>query len=389
MLERVTVLLLLAAHYGMAAAQNTSELHTVEDKLNLQLHGYVTQAGIFDTHNNWDTTNSTDGSAAWTEGVLTLAVQPTSHLRIGAQGRFTRLGDYSDAPRLDWALADYRFNDRLGFRGGRVKTPTSLFNEVQDIDPAVLWILLPQSVYPVESRSATLLIDGGVAYGAMPLGERLGRVEYRTYYGERRIPTTEGYLYEAEKKGQIFPEGLHGRSYGGSLRWYTPVHGLMMGASEGSEAPAGPVEIGPLDGEIRARPLNLPYFFGRYEGGRWMFASEYSRLVLNIENTSPSYPSRTSSSDLRAFYVMGSYRISRAVSAGSYFSRAVNEAVPAGPARYQNDTAVTVRYDFKPYLYGKVEQHFIQGTKLGFSATNNTKLSSSDARTMVKVGVSF
>ena len=389
MLKQFATLLLLAPLSGTAVAQNTSELRKVKDQLNLQLHGYVTQAGIYDTHNNWDTTNSTDGSAAWTEGVLTLAAQPNSHLRIGAQGRFTRLGNYGDTLRLDWASLDYRFNDHFGVRAGKVKTPTSLFNEVQDIDPALLWVLLPQSVYPVTSRSTFLAINGAVGYGAMRLGEKMGRVEYRAYYGERTVPSNDGYLYDGEHSGYQFPDGLQGRSFGGNLRWYTPVHGLMVGANEGSEAPHGPLSVGPLPGQLLPSPTNLPDFFGQYEHGRLMLASEYQRLALSVPISLPPYPVQYQMKDQRNFYVMGSFRIARAVNAGSYFSRTVDEKIPSGPARYQNDTALTVRYDINAYLYAKLEQHFLQGTEIGFSQTNNTAPSPSDAMTLVKLGVSF
>ena len=42
------------------------------DDLNLQVHGYATQGYVYSTNNNWDTTNSTDGSAAWSEAVVHL-----------------------------------------------------------------------------------------------------------------------------------------------------------------------------------------------------------------------------------------------------------------------------------------------------------------------------
>jgi hypothetical protein len=62
------------------------------DDLNLQVHGYATQGFIYTTNNNWDTTNSTDGSSAWTEAVVNVTAQPQPKLRIGVQARYYLLG---------------------------------------------------------------------------------------------------------------------------------------------------------------------------------------------------------------------------------------------------------------------------------------------------------
>ena len=84
------------------------------DDLNLQVHGYATQGFVYSTNNNWDTTSSTDGSAAWTEAVVNLTVQPQSRLRVGVQARYFLLGNYGNSITLDWAQADYKANGGRG-----------------------------------------------------------------------------------------------------------------------------------------------------------------------------------------------------------------------------------------------------------------------------------
>jgi hypothetical protein len=93
------------------------------DDLNLQVHGYATRGFIYTTNNNWDTTNSTDGSSAWTEAVVNVTAQPQPKLRIGVQARYYLLGTYGNAITLDWAEADYKVNEHFGFRVGKVKSP--------------------------------------------------------------------------------------------------------------------------------------------------------------------------------------------------------------------------------------------------------------------------
>ena len=164
------------------------------DDLNLQIHGFVTQAFIKTNHNSWDTTGSEDGSASWSEAVLNLSLQPQARLKVGVQTRFYRLGDYGGTVGLDWAQVDYTASSMFGFRVGKVKTPSGLLNETQDIDPAHLWLLLPQSVYPIASRNFSLSHFGGVAYGAIPLGESRGKLEYRAFAGQRVLAADDGYF---------------------------------------------------------------------------------------------------------------------------------------------------------------------------------------------------
>ena len=164
----------LAFALGVAASAAQSL-----DDLNIQIHGYATQGFLYTTRNNIFTTNSSTGSPAWSEAVLNITAQPTPKLRIGVQGRYFLLGDLGNAITLDWAAADYKADDRFGLRFGKVKTPSGLLNEIQDIDPSYTWSLLPQSIYPIESRNSLLSHYGGVVYGTVKLGQSAGKLEYR------------------------------------------------------------------------------------------------------------------------------------------------------------------------------------------------------------------
>ena len=75
-------------------------------------------------------------------------------LRVGVQARYFLLGNFGNAITLDWANADYKVNEKFGVRFGKVKIPSGLFNEIQDIDPSYMWALLPQSVYTLPDRNS-------------------------------------------------------------------------------------------------------------------------------------------------------------------------------------------------------------------------------------------
>ena len=80
-------------------------------------------------------------------------MQVSDKFRIGAQVYDRKLGELGDwHPSLDWAVADYKVNNWLGFRGGKVKTTLGLYNDTQDLDFLHTFALLPQSVYPTDVR---------------------------------------------------------------------------------------------------------------------------------------------------------------------------------------------------------------------------------------------
>jgi hypothetical protein len=359
------------------------------DDLNLQVHGYVTQGFVYTTNNSWDTTDSDKGSAAWTDAVVNLSVQPQPRLRIGVQARYTILGDYGDKIVLDWAQADYKVNEYFGFRVGDVKTPSGLLNESQDIDPAQLWVLLPQSVYPLASRAAQLDHYGGVVYGTIPLGESLGTLAYRGFGGQRVLGGDDGYFQPFRDQGMSLPNGITGRTFGGTLRWDTPIEGLTAGASIDSEHPSGSIVAGPYVGTVSTQRVYVPYYFARYERNKVMVASEYSRIAVLSQVDFPGAPTAYTNTDDRDFYVMASYKLAEKLTAGAYYSSFMNRQLPVSSARYQKDWTISGRYVFNPYLYMKLEQHFVDGTAIGLAGSDNPNLQPNMRMTMFKLGVSF
>ncbi len=359
------------------------------DLANAQIHGYATQSFIYSTNDNWNTTSSTDGSPAWTEAVVNLTAQPKTKLRIGVQARYFLLGEYGNKVTLDWAQADFKVSEYFGIRAGKVKSPLGLFNEIQDIDPAYLWILLPQSIYPIVSRNAVLSHYGGVAYGTVPLGEAIGKLEYRGFGGERTLASEDGFFTSQRDLGITFPNGLSGPTFGGSLRWKMPIKGMLFGASETAGGESGEMDQGPSMGHFNIDKFRQTFYFGKYEHQRFMFAGEYSRQQALADIQFPGLPPTLAPYDVHSFYLMSSYRLLDKLNAGFYHSSTLNRKAPFNSARYQKDWALTARYDFNPYLYAKVEQHFIEGTEVNYSTLDNVNLQPTTRMTLLKLGVIF
>jgi hypothetical protein len=389
-------LLLLAAI--PAAAQSL-------DDLNIQIHGYATQGFIYTNQNNIFTLNSTDGSPAWTEAVVNIAAQPSRRLRVGVQGRYYLLGNLGNEISLDWAQADYKLNNRFGVRFGKVKTPIGMFNEIQDIDPSYTWSMLPQTVYPLESRNSMLSHLGGIAYGSLKLGAKAGDLDYRLWTGELSLGPNDGYFVNEKETGITLTNGMSSSLEGGTLRWRTPVSGLMVGASdERMNHLTGPyidyalgAQYGVPSGFAGTEDIkgfNQYYLFGKYEGNKLMVAAEYNRIPISALFEFPELntisPFRE---DFRAWYGMASYKLTDKFTAGSYYSQYFNRLQALGPGRYLKDWAFSCRYDFNQFLYAKAEQHIMNGTsgQLGLFdyAMNPGGLQPTTKMTILKIGVSF
>jgi len=393
---------ILVGALALALGAATASAQSLED-LNIQIHGYATQGFLYSTHNNILTTSSTNGSPAWDEAVINITSQPMPKLRIGVQGRYFLLGNLGNAITLDWASADYKVNDRFGIRFGKVKTPVGLFNEIQDIDPGYVWALLPQGVYPIESRNSLLAHYGGVVYGVLKLGPTLGKLEYRAFGGERVLAGSDGYFLGLTEGGLNLPNGISGVTLGGALRWKTPLPGLMVGASNAHDEKWSAAATSsyayqgmsiPLAGSFALNALDQYNIFGQFDKDKFTFAAEYTRLPatvpISLSSTLTGPINQVDLTDQRSWFAMTTYRATGKFSASVYDSQFVDHQSSLGPWRYSKDWAINGRYDFNSFLYAKAEQHIVQGTGLNIDQNMNTAGAKTNFLfTVLKLGVSF
>ena len=362
------------------------------DDLNIQIHGYATQGFLYTTSNNIFTTNSSNGSPAWTEAVVNVSSQPMPKLRVAVQARYELLGNFGNAITLDYASADYKVNERFGVRFGKVKIPSGLFNEIQDIDPSYLFALLPQSVYPITSRDSVLAQYGGVVYGTLPLPSRLGRLEYRGWSGLHALNSNDGAFINLIESGSSLPNGISGIASGVAIHWKTPIQGLTVGASDiRANTQTNPLVLnhGALTVTQSVDAFNTPDYFAKYEKSRLSLAYEYVRSAPRGHIAIPQSPV-VSQRDNRAEFAMATYKLSEKFSAGAYYSYTYFEHEQNLSANFQKDYTVAGRYDFNQFLYAKVEQHFINGTALSYDTDLNPGgLKPNTKLTILKIGVSF
>jgi hypothetical protein len=346
----------------------------------IQVHGFVSQGFVYTNDNNWLTMDTSQGSAAFTDFGLNVSTRINDKLRVGAQGYDRNLGQLGQYhPSFDWALADYRFKGWLGVRGGKVKTTLGLYTDTQDEAFLHTFALLPQSIYPTDLRDATIAHLGGDVYGDISLKHRLGGLSYTAYVGHRSDSRYSGYFYLASQFG-IYYSRIGGLQYGADLRWNTALKGLLIGASRMNEDVNGK---GTFSNPVNPGAGLVPYsegskpdwtnqFYGEYTVGKLRIDSEYRRYLRDQLIQTIALENIT---DVRGWYVSGSYRVIKRMTLGSYYSRytitsvfggalaavSPNETDTSLPANHIYDKVVTARFDLDKFWDVKVEGHFMNG----------------------------
>ena len=330
----------------------------------VQVHGFATQGYVKTNDNNWLTMNTSGGGAGtFTDMGLNIGMEINSKLRIGGQFYDRKLGNLGDwEPLMDWAMVDYHPKPWLGFRAGKVKTVLGLFTDTQDMDFANTFALLPQSVYPIDLRDATIAHEGGDIYGKEKLPHNLGSVAYTAYGGRRSDNMHSGYPFLLSSYG-LFLTSYGGPVYGGDFRWKPALRGLTLGISR-------------LDQEITGNGtfMGTPYeedskhdwtnqYYGQFARDKFEFDSEYKRYLRVQDIFSGTFEVQT---DVRGWYVAGAYHVNRWLEAGSYFSHyrifpVVASGVYTDPETHDYDKVVTAKFTVKQYTTIKVEGHFMAG----------------------------
>jgi len=375
----------------------------------VEIHGFGTQGYVKTTDNNWLTMNTSGGgSGAFTDLGLNMGMQITPKLHIGGQFYDRKLGKLGDwEPLMDWAMIDYSAKPWLGFRVGKVKTVLGLFTDSQDMDFANTFALMPQSVYPIDLRDASIAHEGGDIYGREKLGHHLGTIAYTAYGGRRADNMHSGYPYLLSGIAGINLTSYGGPVFGGDFRWNPPVRGLTVGISRLNERITGK---GSYDGSlgIPAQPNyqeNSKHdwtnqYYGRLVKEKFHVESEYRRYYRDQTIFSGLTWVET---DVRGWYVSGGYTVDKWLEVGSYYSHyritpfggpGVSSAYPDAQL-HDYDKVVTAKITVNKYTYFKVEGHFMDGNgtalyPAGFYANVNKNGFSDNTNALVfRTGFSF
>jgi len=348
------------------------------------VHAFVSQGFMLSSKNNY-LTRSRRGSFEFTEVGLNLTKAITDDLSVGMQLFMRDLGPIGNyKPQFDWFYLDYHFRDWLGLRAGRTKLPFGLYNDQSDIDSARVPVLLPQSVYPTTSRDFLLAQTGFELYGYEPL-PFIGALDYRFYGGTIYLDSTS-----LNAPGTTVTDIDVPYVAGTRVLWHapSPLDGLTAGASLqllriDLDLLLSPDEVAGLKQAGVVPPdfgdtfkYKLPAFLWvgsvEYAAHDLLLAAEYSRWRYDYKIRPEVVPDGNITST--RWYVMGSYRVAPWFSPGVYYAFFNTGAKgPDTRDKYQQDFAVSNRYDLTPNWLLKLEGHYMRGTA-GLSSALNSNL---------------
>src|SRR5689334_11676832 len=82
----------------------------------VQVHSFASQGFVYSNVNNYLSMHTADGSFSLTDFGFNISTPLTDKFRVGAQFYDRNVGHLGNwHPEVDWAVADYRFKDWLGF----------------------------------------------------------------------------------------------------------------------------------------------------------------------------------------------------------------------------------------------------------------------------------
>ncbi len=258
---------------------------TFVESLNLETHGFASFGYLQTSRNNW-LGQTRDGTGEFWEVAANVIARPIERVRLGVQ-LFARDLVYYDNGNVnvDWAYADYRFDDALGVQVGRFKLPLGLYNESLDVVAARAGVFLPTSVYPTQSRDFQISTDGAKVYGTTNLNFG-GSLDYAAYLGGKQYDLDAGYAtYVAQIIGlNRLSELTVNYLAGGMLHWETPLDGFSVrvsGAYLDGVVVKADTGIGSLNVDAE---YYVGYFSLLYSLPRVTLASEY-RLIYGRGDT--------------------------------------------------------------------------------------------------------
>jgi hypothetical protein len=363
-----------------------------------QVHGFVSQ-GYLGSDGNDYLADTKEGSFQFNEVGVNFSAEPVDKLRIGVQLFSRDLGEMdNNRIELDWAFADYHWQDELGFRLGRFQTPHGLYHDTIDLDMVRTTVFLPFSTYEIRYRSFLMTNNGANAYGNVGLGA-LGSIDYITYAGTNIGEKESGELLF---KNDMDVESVDMKaSYGGRLIWNTPLDGFLLGGSyaraedltvvgkmpDEATAPIpllGGLSLYPAGTKMiwNAEDITGSYLFMQYTLNRLTLASEYHRMQMEVtQETDNSFDPFVGEmlgyiefedyeNNASGWYAQANYQfidwLTAAVTYGEYYADADD---PEGEdfedieyTRYQKDTTLSMRFDVNPNWNIKLEAHMMDGT---------------------------
>ncbi|GAB4256512.1 MAG: hypothetical protein Kow0065_05270 [Methylomicrobium sp.] len=350
------------------------------DEGNLQIHGFVTQALVSSTDNNFYGQSDDGISLDFHEIGINASYRLRPNLLFSGQVLHLENGDVDQHRFLiDYGFADYTAiadeDIQLGIRLGRVKNPFGLYTTTRDVAFTRPSIVLPQSIYFDKARSLALSSDGGALYASYQTA--IGAFDLDFVYGNANVDrgSESTFIMRADNLGEM------------SSKHPTQLVRLMYTSWDDRFRLAFTwtdltVEYEPVADDpfpIRNYEVHLtPWIVSaQYSDGPWEITGEYSQMRSEISGDIPTprgLLNYANNNTIEGYYLQGSYWITPAwqvllrydVGYNNKDDRSgrtlsANTGLPTH-VFFAKDWTVGLRYDVMHNLMLRTEWHHVDGT---------------------------
>lgn len=350
----------------------------------VSIHGFISQGFLMSHEYNYLAHNSRTGSFEYNEMGINFSKQVSDKLRVGVQIFSRDLGDVANNKvTIDWAYADYKWQDWLGIRAGKLKMPLGIFNETRDIDMLRTCIIMPQNLYPELMRDVTIALNGAGLYGYVPLGPG-GSLDYVAIVGAMSIDNESGVEKYMNSTLTGTPLVMNGdidadTAITGRIKWNTPLSGLGLSASMLKFKAIVPLIAGTVEREMEMDQMT--YGMGvEYTWDNLFLAGEY-----RISDTDNTVSGTKTNKKAENYYIMASYRFNDWFELGSYYAISysnkddrhgddvVETATLKDHSAWQKDLALSLRFDINSNWIFKIEGHKVNGTSNVLAVDNSDR----------------
>lgn len=395
---------ILFVFFMSAAAGNTCAF----DLSKTDIHGFISQGFMVSDRNNY-CADTEDGTFQFNEMGINFSNQINARLRVGMQFFARDLGKIgNNEPAVDWAVADYRWQDWLGLRAGRIKNRYGFYGYTRDADMLRTGIFLPQSVYFESMRESCNALDGAGVYGYVPVTGS-DSIDYQINYGRQIIDTKGGVDDFVENHIPVDIADFDSRDLLViNLEWNTRLKGLRLGGTlaltdfkTDSLTTFSPVFM------AYGIPPNMNISFDIADAKMTVLSAQYvwNDLVLDAEyfgftGDAVIADAINQKIDSEGYYAGISYRFADWFEAGAYYSQAYFDKSDKKGKKYemmgmpdylawQKEFVFSTRFDIGEDWTLKAEGHFINGAEMIFLADNPDGLDENSFMFAMKATFSF
>ncbi|MET0049831.1 MAG: hypothetical protein ABW095_01975 [Candidatus Thiodiazotropha sp.] len=270
---------------------------------NLQFHGFLTQAYVKTTDNNFFG-ESEDGSWDFRELGINSSYRLSPQILASAQLLSRRAGEMYDGDvSLDYAQIETTLytqeQNRFGIILGRYKNPFGLYNDTRDVAATRPGIFMPQAIYWDRVRNMVLSSDGAQLFGNYQIDSH--RFSLQLFSGRTPVDeNVENSYLDPALDPNMEQDGF---TTGGRLLYEWDGGRFILalsGATLALDATTNALPPGSIDIDYRV-------LSAQYNEGLWSLTFEYMQEPLDYSGFAGVMD--VADTTLDGYYFQGNYRI--------------------------------------------------------------------------------